>query len=132
MSLTQALTFPWFLLRLSLVVSPTLLRFAAIPARKYLHLILALAFLIIVVALHLWKSGVLFPYSRSIPPTAITAEARLDQEIQYWENLHQLQPTHRDILVNLVALYQLKGDEAKATYYLEQARRLDPNNPLFQ
>jgi tetratricopeptide (TPR) repeat protein len=51
----------------------------------------------------------------------------LDAEIQYWQNLHSIQPNSRDILWNLSLLYQAKGNHKQANQFLQQAKTIDPN-----
>lgn len=55
----------------------------------------------------------------------------LDQQILALEQLLRLQPTHRDLLVNISFLYQAKMDTSRSQYYWQQARLQDPNSPLF-
>jgi hypothetical protein len=45
--------------------------------------------------------------------------------------LVSIQPTHRDILINLSLLYQAQNNPEKADEFLVAAKQLDPNNPLF-
>ncbi len=55
----------------------------------------------------------------------------MQHELAYWQELLKTQPSHRDILINISQLYRALGDEQQATYYWEQARKTDPNNPVF-
>lgn len=45
--------------------------------------------------------------------------------------LVSVQPTHRDLLINLSLLYQAQGNAQKAEEFKVAARQLDPNNSLF-
>lgn len=45
--------------------------------------------------------------------------------------LHRLQPTHRDVSINIALLYSALGDTTRAQFYLTQATSLDPNNDQF-
>lgn len=49
-----------------------------------------------------------------------------------YQQLALLQPTDRDILINLSLLYLAQGNQLKADEVLASARRLDPNHPFFQ
>lgn len=55
----------------------------------------------------------------------------VDAKIQQYEKILQIQPQHRDVLVNTSLLYQAITEQKKAHQLWEQARELDPNNPLF-
>ena len=46
--------------------------------------------------------------------------------------LYNIQPTHKDILINLALLYQSQDNEDKALSYWNSAKELDPNNPVFR
>lgn len=46
--------------------------------------------------------------------------------------LYNVQPTHKDILINLALLYQSQDNEDKALNYWNSAKELDPNNPIFR
>lgn len=53
-------------------------------------------------------------------------------ELNKWLQVLEEQPSHRDVLINISQLYKALGEENKAIYYWEQARKTDPNNPLFK
>ena len=63
-------------------------------------------------------------------PQSFTME-KYNQQIETFLFLNSIQPTHRDILVNLALLYQAQNNEDKALVYWNSAQELDPNNQLF-
>jgi len=128
MNFGRHLLLPLFLLRLCLVISPTLIKFSLIPLKKHWHLVLSLFFLIVIVILNLLISPTRLSETNH---TSSQAEGLINQQIQYWESLRQLQPTHRDVLVNLAVLHQAQGNQDQAQEYLDQAKKIDPNHPLF-
>jgi len=60
-------------------------------------------------------------------PTENHESPQLAQQIQFWENQRTLQPTDRDILINLSRLYTAQGNTTLADQYLHQAHEVDPN-----
>lgn len=56
----------------------------------------------------------------------------IEEKLLFYKELHKKQPTHRDVLLNLAILEHEIGNEVLASQYLEQARQLDPNNPVFK
>jgi len=61
----------------------------------------------------------------------IFSEQTLAEYIANYEQLLRLQPTHRDLLLNVALLYQAKLDTKRSEYYWLQAQKQDPNLPLF-
>jgi tetratricopeptide (TPR) repeat protein len=55
----------------------------------------------------------------------------MDEELRYWLALSELQPTHRDILINISLLYQALGNQVAADEYWQRAHELDPNFSAF-
>ncbi len=51
--------------------------------------------------------------------------------VQYLD-LHQQQPTDRDVLINLAILANALGDSQAATQWWLQAKAIDPNFPVFK
>lgn len=51
-------------------------------------------------------------------------------ELDFWLSALELQPTHRDLLLNAALLTELI-DATTAAQYREAARYQDPNNPIF-
>ncbi len=64
-----------------------------------------------------------------IPIEVTRSEAQL--ELQKWLWIAEQQPTHRDVLLNIVQLYSAVGEENQSIFFLQQAQKIDPNNPLF-
>ena len=54
-----------------------------------------------------------------------------NQSLTQLISLANLQPTHRDILINLSLLLKAQHQDDKAREYWLAARRLDPNNSFF-
>lgn len=61
----------------------------------------------------------------------ISDTAQYQREFEVWQKLYQLQPTHRDILLNLALLSELLGNQQNHDKYRLEAQRLDPNNAVF-
>lgn len=132
MSLDRWLVFPFFLLRLGLVIAPTILKVGLLPLGKYIHLVLAFLVLVIALVFSLIRYQTFPLFTRFFPqPTPSISFELINKEISYWEKLRSLQPQHRDVLINLSLLYHAKGETTKAQELLDQARQLDPNNPYF-
>ena len=71
------------------------------------------------------------PKNTTLFITKQLSQQEAEQELEYWLILLEKQPSHRDILINVSQLYRALGKENQAHYYWEQARKVDPNNPLF-
>ena len=56
--------------------------------------------------------------------------AAYQQELSRWLGYYALQPTHRDVLLNLAQLYQILGDRQQAQQFWDQAFHVDPNGVL--
>lgn len=52
-------------------------------------------------------------------------------QLEEYLSIASVQPTHRDLLINISFLYQATDNTEKAREYWLAARNLDPNNPLF-
>lgn len=59
-------------------------------------------------------------------------ERVVEREIARYEGLNTTYPGHRDILVTLASLYGQLGQVEKQEYFLEEVRKLDPNNVIFR
>lgn len=59
------------------------------------------------------------------------SQAQYDSLLTKYLYLISVQPTHRDLLVNLSLLYQAQGDTKNAEELTVAAKQLDPNNPQF-
>ena len=58
---------------------------------------------------------------------AVEQNSVLKKEVQYWENILQLQPTSREVLLNMSQLYAWQDQKEKASVFQKQAHALDPN-----
>jgi hypothetical protein len=121
----RLLLFPFFFFYLLLCLGISTLRVIADELGFMSSFLLSLGFLLVVVYLHFFKTR---------QPIAFLPASPLDdspqpvqQYIQYWENMKNLQPTHRDILLNLAALYDYAGDATQAAKMKKQAKFVDPN-----
>jgi len=62
------------------------------------------------------------------PPIEVNdAQAKLDEELLFWQKVLELQPTSRDILNNISLIYQSKNNIKLAKKYQEAALLVDPN-----
>ena len=135
MSLSQWLLFPVFLIRLFGEVAANLALLVWDTARRPLALVMAVGFFILVL---IWRSGMLVqflsprPVPSSLDKTAVSSNANLQQQLSSWEKMYQLQPTHRDVLLNIARLQEALGQASAAAEFREAARQVDPNSPLVQ
>ena len=136
---------PFYLLRLCLVASPTLLQLGWLSLRLYQtvlsSLVVACLAILITASLNFRASPTLLEVGQklliSIPtasPPIITTQSKgeLEAELAKWLKIYEQQPSHRDALINLSLLYRALGDTAAAGTYFEQARQLDPNHSLLK
>lgn len=138
MSFGRLLLLPIFLFKLfSTLLLEAVHSLTGISLKQHWFLVGAILFFLFALGYNMTHSPTLFQrfsatfFPAPIPVTLNTSDKELQEQIEYWERLRSLQPTHRDILLNLSLLYQAKGDQAKANEYLLQAKELDPNNPVF-
>lgn len=54
-----------------------------------------------------------------------------DEQLEKYLSIASIQPTHRDILINISLLYQAQNNDQKAEQFWIAAKELDPNNPIF-
>lgn len=126
------LELPFFALRLALSVLPSLVRVAYPENLRLVPLVPAVLFLVVILGQ--------YQLSKAQQPSSVDQDnglqaqvsSVLEKEIEFWLSWYQVQPTHRDVLLNLHYLYQQLGDEDKALLYLKQAQTVDPNSPLVQ
>lgn len=64
-------------------------------------------------------------------PVSYSLELYNTQLTNYLE-IASVQPTHRDILLNLSLLYRAQDNQSKAQEFWLAAKQLDPNNPVFK
>lgn len=104
-------------------------------------------FIVVFVSLGILLSLFTLPLHQEISTTTVTVippknsslyvqkeltEVEILQELEYWLQIQESQPTHRDVLINISQLYRSLGEESQAIYYWEQARKADPNHELFK
>lgn len=67
-------------------------------------------------------------------PPIVTPEniKNYQANLELWLQVAQLQPTHRDVLLNLAYLYQALGNNDKYQEFRQRAQRVDPNNSAFK
>lgn len=135
MSLSQWLLFPVFVITLLGEVAANLSQLIWDTARRPLALAIAIGFFFLVL---IWRSGTLVqflsprPLQNSPDKTAATSNSLLQQQLLTWEKMYQLQPTHRDVLLNIARLQEALGQASAAAEFREAARQVDPNSPLVQ
>jgi tetratricopeptide (TPR) repeat protein len=116
-------------------------------AKYRLHLVLAFLLTFVGVWLLLNLATNYQFRNPSSPPTTITSSTlplqpdqylskeltalEIRQELNYWLELAELQPTHRDILINISLLYLAIGDNKTADEYWQRANEIDPNFSAF-
>jgi tetratricopeptide (TPR) repeat protein len=69
----------------------------------------------------------LTPQQHAVLSNTLENKSPLAREIEYWEAVAQLQPTHRDVLLNLAELYQADKNLLRANEYFDKAKAIDPN-----
>jgi tetratricopeptide (TPR) repeat protein len=146
MMLSQAFTWlilPFYLIRLALVSLPSIIRISYPEKLHLVPLVPAVIFCGVILSQYLTAAVSPTLSASATAPSAITLEdtvnaatpqvqTTLDQEIEFWLKWYQIQPTHRDVLLNLASLFEQAGNEEQALLYLKQAQELDPNSPLVQ
>lgn len=63
-----------------------------------------------------------------------TQQLSYNQTLEKYQEMRlllQIQPNHRDVLINASLLAEQLGYAGEAQQYWLQAQRLDPNNPMF-
>ena len=105
------------------MVLPSLLSLVWVQLKPIKSLLVASLLLLVTILISMVQYFSTLPAPQQKHPFETTKE-KLEQ-------LHQQQPTHRDILINLARIHQAIGNTEKAQEYLDQAQKLDPNNPVF-
>lgn len=77
-----------------------------------------------------------FPYSTVDHPSEKAAAYQFTEEeysalISKYHYLISVQPSDRDLLINLSLLYQAQNNDQKVQEFSLAAQKLDPNNPFF-
>lgn len=136
----KLLSLPFFLLYLGLAIAGSMFRMLLTLLPSYTSFFATLGFSGLIGLLYLSSLSSTIPLNWPLlnkinqtrtGESSITQE-ELDQEIAAWEELRELQPTHRDILVNLARLYEANGSLLKAQDYAFKAHEVDPNNEVFK
>lgn len=73
-------------------------------------------------------------YSPSRPDLYIKSEktqAKIQEEIVFWQKVLEKQPNSRDALINLSTLKRSINENEEADILWNQAKKIDPNNPVF-
>jgi hypothetical protein len=121
----RLLLFPFFFFYLLLCLGISTLRVIADGLGFMSSFLLSLGFLLVVVYLHFFRTRQPVTFLPAAPSD--DSPQPMQQYIQYWETMKNLQPTHRDILLNLAALYDYAGDSSKSADLEKQAKYVDPN-----
>ncbi len=121
---------PFYLLGLALVATPSLVRSSRTLFPPLSPLLSALMVLAIVVMSYV---GQMKPSPNLVAvPMAQATDGVSESELSHWLKLYEQQPTHRDVLLNLVRLYESQENQEKAAFFRQQALASDPNASLFQ
>lgn len=124
----RRLLLPFFVFHLWLVQLPFFLTYSSTvlyPIRSFFLTLILFSYFIYLLSV---------PFPATPPPkeTDSATSAVLTETIKTWEEYHRLQPTHRDVLLNLSLLYSAQGEQEKARKYLLQAQAVDPNNEIVK
>lgn len=69
------------------------------------------------------------PLQPALSPETV---ATYQNTLKTWLHIAELQPTHRDVLLNIALLYQALGQTEVSQTYRYRAQQLDPNYSAFQ
>lgn len=58
-------------------------------------------------------------------------QAKIQEEIVFWQKVLEKQPNSRDALINLSTLKRSINENEEADILWNQAKKIDPNNPIF-
>jgi hypothetical protein len=120
------LFFPFFFGYLLLSLGISFLRILTDLLGFISSLLLTVGFFLLIVCLYTLRTDRTPPLFARSPILGETPQP-IEQYINYWETIKNLQPTHRDILLNLAALYEYAGDATKSAEMEEAAQQVDPN-----
>lgn len=145
--MSKKIGLPFFASKLALLLSLFFVQLGAFYLRPF-RIVLATSVvfgLYLSTAIPAWySSSFIIPTLNPAPPpssfeiqlssTAQLEKLELKPEVIQSERQHQLQklemqPTHRDTLLNLYLLESAAGNQDVAEYYLEKAVEVDPNHP---
>lgn len=132
---------PFFIVYLGLSLSLNLAHQAVLRYSPLSSLLLSglfLLYVLYVTGLITWPDSIAqfftppaIASSLASPPSS-RATTTYQTELEMWLQLAQLQPTHRDILINIARLYQALDRQDLFQLYWSQAQQLDPNNAAFK
>lgn len=112
-------------------ISPTLVSLSLPSIRRYGALVLSGIFLISMVSIFFitqtspsHKIALLQAQFQTSPPPQPSVVSNPSDE---WKALYQLQPRHRDVLLNLGRSLINQGQVVEGQVYLDTAKKLDPN-----
>lgn len=127
--------FPWFLLRLALAVTPTLVARAWLPLSRWENGLIGLTAIVLVLLTTFNLYPTLIPTNSPVLQTVTSAlkpdQKRVQEALEFHLELYRLQPTDRDVLINLALLYRAQNQLETAESFWNQARKIDPNYGLF-
>ncbi|HYD34863.1 MAG TPA: hypothetical protein VD999_02250 [Vitreimonas sp.] len=146
--MTRLLLLPFFLLNLVTRVSLDLLGWS-LQLFPFYSLV-GSAFFLVVIVFSWWQMATTLVVTSPPPSLAAEVSAALNtaqvptltlatdadyegviKEIKIWEEYAALQPTHRDVLINLALLHFYLNNQAGAQWFWKQAAQIDPNAPIF-
>lgn len=123
--------FPWFFVRLVIVGSPTLAQIAYLPFRRWENLSIAIVVLSLVATttLRLYPTLISSQNQPTAPLAALFGpnQEEAEKALNRYLHIYQLQPTDRDILLNIAQLYLTLGDQPQAERFQLEAQKVDPN-----
>lgn len=131
----RKLFFPLFLLRLSLLIAPFFIKAAIVSFNFSLSLLFSLLFLIFQLSFYL---GNIYLEKTSQEQLLLLdlfhkrKQSYLVKQESYWLSFYEKQPTHRDVLLNLATISCQLDKAEKCNHYWQQAKYIDPNNPLLK
>jgi len=135
LSMFHAVFFPFFLFRLVIVTTPTLLGFAQLRLKPWQSLSYSLISLILAMAITTQLSPLLLtPKNNSntpLPSLFKPDHKQVEKLLSGYLELYQLQPTDRDVLVNIAQLYEILDQPESAQEFWTAAKKTDPNHSRF-
>ena len=133
--MVKVVLFPWVLVRLILSATPTVLTIAWLPMRRWENILISL---VVVSLVGLTSFSLYSPTLSSSQPVLETltgllqpSQTQLEKQLIIHQELYRLQPTDRDVLINLALLYRALNQVELADEYWAKAQKVDPNYGLF-
>ncbi len=134
MNSLRLILLPWFVLRLSFASLPSMLRLITgidFSFKSLVFTLCLLAWVCFSLYFSYGKTRAYFGTTPTLPTPFSPDKTQLNEDLQSWLKLYKLQPTHRDVLLNIANLYSQLGDQEQANNYVQQARQVDPNYALI-